>query len=203
MQEAKGVDQPDLEELRAIMADIRRDDHRASNVIERLRGLMERKHLQSASLDIGSLIGETVSLVRAEAAHHRVTLSTDVSAGLLPVMGDRVHLQQVLLNLLVNAIDAVKGQPECERRVEVSARVTDAGMIEVRVRDSGSGIRPEDMTRLFDSFFTSKPHGLGMGLSICRTIIEAHGGRIKAGNNADRGATFRLTLPAEAASQAA
>ena len=195
-------DQPDLEEVRAILADIRKDAHRAGDVIDRLRGLLKRRNLQSKSLEVGALIGDTVSLVRPDAVARHASVSADVPPGLPQVIGDRVQLQQVLLNLLLNGIDAVEGQPDVKRRIMVVAQRTDAAMLEVSVHDSGRGIAPADISKLFDSFFTSKPHGLGMGLSISRTIIQAHGGRIRAENNPDGGATFSFTLPIAAASKA-
>jgi two-component system, LuxR family, sensor kinase FixL len=195
-------DQPNLDEVRAILADIRKDAHRAGDVIGRLRGLLKRRNLQSMSMEVDALIGDTVSLVRPDAAARHVIVSADVPPGLPQVVGDRVHLQQVLLNLLMNAIDAVDGRPDAERRILVAAQMVGEGMLELSVRDSGRGIAPADMTKLFDSFFTSKPHGLGMGLSISRTIIQAHGRRIRAENNTDGGATFSFTMPIAAASKA-
>jgi PAS domain S-box-containing protein len=195
------ADQPDQEEVRAILADIRKDGHRAGDVIDRLRGLLKRRNLQSMSLEVGALIADTVSLVRPDAGARHMSVSVDVPPGLPQVIGDRVHLQQVLLNLVMNAIDAVDERPDAERRILVAAQMAGKGMLEVSVRDSGGGIHPADMTKLFDSFFTSKAHGLGLGLSISRTIIEAHGGRIWAENKSDGGATFRFTLPIATASQ--
>ena len=194
-------DPPDLEEVRAILTDIRKDAHRAGDVIDRLRGLLKRRNLQSMSLEVDALIGDTVSSVCPDAVARHVRVSAEIPPGLPKVIGDRVHLQQVLLNLLMNATDAVDGRPDAERRILVAAQMADEGMLEVSVRDSGRGIAPADMKKLFDSFFTSKSHGLGMGFSISRTIIQAHGGRIRAENNSDGGATFTFTLPIAAASK--
>jgi C4-dicarboxylate-specific signal transduction histidine kinase len=194
-------EEPDLDEVRAILTDIRKDDRRAGAVIDRLRSMLKRRNFQSTNLEMGELIAETLSLVRSDAATRQVALCADIAESLPSAVGDRVQLQQVLLNLVMNGIDAMSEQPEGQRRIVVAARPVDAGKMEVSVRDSGAGLAEADKTKLFDSFFTSKAHGLGMGLSICRTIVEAHGGHIVAENNAEGGATFRFTLPTVAASQ--
>jgi signal transduction histidine kinase len=125
-----------------------------------------------------------------------VKLDVEVPANLPPVRGDRVHLQQVLLNLILNGMDALNGASPEHRRIVVSARVGDAQTVEIAVSDTGHGIAPEKLARVFDPFFTTKPDGMGMGLPISRTIIEAHGGRLWAESNNGDGATFRFTLPA-------
>lgn len=190
-------DQPDLEELRAIVGDICKDDLRAGQVIERLRSLLKRRDLNPVPLDVAELIAESLALVQSDAKAHRVDLRAEVPAGLPAVLGDRVHLQQVLLNLMVNAIDAVEDRADARREVVVGADLDNA-TLRVSVSDNGTGIDAANLARLFDSFFSSKPNGLGMGLSISRTIIEAHGGRIWAENNAGAGATFHFTLPTAA-----
>ena len=120
-----------------------------------------------------------------------------MSGDLPPVLGDRVHLQQVLLNLIINAMDALNGASLENRRVHVSAKLDDAQLVEVAVRDTGHGIDSEKLAKIFDPFFTTKPNGMGMGLPISRTIIEAHGGKLWAERNDDVGATFRFTLKTE------
>ena len=185
---------PDVDELRAIIADIHKDDHRASEVIDRLRSLLKRRSMESHALDMGSLVDEVVALVRFDSAARGVKLETNVPTDLPPVRGDRVHLLQVVLNLIINGMDAINGEPDHQRRVTLNARSDENGMVEVAVSDSGHGVPPDTLSRVFDPFFTTKPKGMGMGLPISRTIIEAHGGRIWAENNVDRGATFRFTL---------
>jgi two-component system, LuxR family, sensor kinase FixL len=187
-------DSPDIDELRAIMSDIRKDDHRAVHVIDRLRSLLKRRKLESCPIDIGQLVDEVVAVVRFDAASRGIALQTDVPPGLPPVRGDRVHLLQVLLNLLLNGMDAVNSESDNRRHVKIHARLDEKGMIEAAVSDSGHGVPPERLGKLFEPFFTTKEKGMGMGLPISRTIVEAHGGRIWAENNADRGATFRFTL---------
>ncbi len=190
-------DRPDLVEIRAILADIRKDDQRAGNVIERMRSLLKRRELESNPVDLGELIEETVALAWADASARRVTLTMQVSANLPLVLGDRVHLQQVLLNLILNGLDAVAAGENVERMLVIRAGLGTGGNVEVAACDSGTGIPADKINSLFEPFFTTKPNGLGMGLAISRTLIEAHGGKIWAENNVDRGATFKFTLPAE------
>ena len=193
-------DPPDLDELRAILVDIRLDDQRAGGVIDRLRALLKRRSFVPRALSLSDELANVMSLARSDAATRKVALQIDVASGLPRVMGDPVHLQQVLLNLILNAMDAVEDAPAARRKVTVRAQRHGEGGIEVAVEDSGPGIAPERLGRLFEPFFTTKANGMGIGLAISRTIIEAHGGRIWAENNADLGATFCFTLPlAEAA----
>jgi len=188
---------PDLQEVRAILADIRRDDQRAGSVIDRMRSLFKKRSLELKPLDLGGLLAETVALARPDARARRVVLSLQVPFRLPAVRGDRVHLQQVLLNLILNGMDAMADNAETERLLTLSARTAPEGGVEVSVSDRGTGISPEKMERLFEPFFTTKPDGMGMGLAISQTIIEAHGGKIRAENNVVRGAVFKFTLPAE------
>lgn len=185
---------PDLQEVTAILADIRKDDKRAGEVIDRMRAMLKRREFQAGELDLNTLVEEVASLVRPNAEARKVTLALDLAPCLLPVRGDRVQLQQVLLNLLLNAMDAMDGSTGPERHVAVRTQVVD-GQGEVAVSDAGHGISKQDLKRLFEPFFTTKPTGMGMGLTISQTIIEAHEGTIIAENNANGGATFRVTLP--------
>ncbi len=186
---------PDLGEIREIVADIRKDDQRAGTVIDRMRGLLKRQPLDTRPLHVGELLGDVRLLVRADAVARQVKLEVDAPGDLPPVRGDRVHLQQVLLNLILNGMDALNGASREDRRISVSALLCGAHTIEIAVRDTGSGIPADKLGRVFDPFFTTKPNGLGMGLPISRTIIEAHGGRFWAENNNSGGATFHFTLP--------
>ena len=193
------ADVPDLDELRAIVADIRKDDERAGNVIDRLRTLLKRQKLELQPVDLARLVDEVVSLVRSDAMGRGVQLQTNIPGNLPPVRGDRVHLQQVLLNLITNGMDSMNHAQNGDHRVLIRARHNGHSMIEVAVIDSGPGIPPESINRVFDPFFTTKASGMGMGLAISRTIIEAHAGSIRAENNAThtnatRGATFVFTL---------
>jgi len=187
-------DPPDLAELRPILADIRADDQRARDVIERLRALLKRRSIEPRALAISDLFGGLATLARADAAARRITLDIESASGLPTVMGDVVHLQQVLLNLVLNAMDAVDGTAGSSRRVVVRAQ-HDRRAVEVEVSDSGHGIPPERLGLVFEPFFTTKANGMGIGLAISRTIIQAHGGRIWAESPGAEGATFRFTLP--------
>lgn len=186
---------PDLEEIRSILADIRSDDQRAGSVIERMRSLLKRHVLNTQVLDLNEVVGDVAQLARPDAATRRVKLSVKVPEHLPPVLGDRVHLQQVLLNLIVNGMDALNGSSPENRRVTVTARVDAPRAVEVSVSDTGHGIATEKLTHVFDAFYTTKQDGMGMGLPISRTIVESHGGRLWVENNNSRGATFRFTLP--------
>jgi two-component system sensor kinase FixL len=186
---------PDLEEIRTILADIRADDQRAGSVIDRMRSLLKRHVLDTQVLDLSEVVDDVAQLARADAAIRRVKLTVEVPEHLPPVQGDRVHLQQVLLNLIVNGMDALNGSSPENRRVTVSARVDAARGLEVSVSDSGHGIATEKLPHVFEPFYTTKKDGMGMGLPISRTIVESHGGRLWVDNNNSTGATFRFTLP--------
>jgi signal transduction histidine kinase len=151
--------------------------------------------LERQPLEMNSLVEDVLQLVSGDAALRGVSLSADLGPGLPKVTGDRVHLQQVLLNLILNGMDAMAGQPRERRRLIVRTRLAMDGMTELVVTDSGHGIDPDKLPRVFEPFYTTKPSGMGMGLSIARTIIEAHHGRIWAENNESGGAVFRVTLP--------
>jgi signal transduction histidine kinase len=187
---------PDLEELRSIVADTGQAVRRAKEIIDRMHALIKRREVDMRPLAIDDLVRDVMSLARAEAASKQVLLSFVAVPGLPPVAGDRVHISQVLLNLIANAMDAVQVCPVGERRVVIQARV-DSAHVEVAVCDSGPGIPAGDVGRIFEPLFSTKSDGLGMGLAICRTIIDAHGGRLWVEHNNPRasGATFRFLLP--------
>jgi C4-dicarboxylate-specific signal transduction histidine kinase len=150
-------------------------------------------------LDVNLLIRETLSLVRGEIESHDVVLQTETSEGVLNVIAQRVQLQQVFINLITNAIDAMSGVTERRKLLIVSSALCDCEEIQICVEDSGTGIDEENMPHLFEAFFTTKPHGMGMGLSICRSIIETHGGRLWAGRGRNSGVAFFIRLPTSAA----
>jgi len=186
---------PDLDELRLITADIRQGVRRAGDVIDRLRGLLKHRRLDLQPIEVESLVLDVSILVRPDAAARDVELQLRLEPRLPLVAGDRVHLSQVLINLILNAMDAI-ADSAAVRRVIVEALSTPDGRVKVAVIDSGSGVPTETMERVFEPFFTTKSTGMGMGLSISRTIIEAHGGWIWVENNPAGGATFAFTLPA-------
>jgi len=186
---------PDLEEIRTILADIRKDDQRAGNVIDRMRSLLKRRDMDKRPVDVGELIRGVVALVHSDAAARHINLDMAIADNLPPVFGDLVHLQQVLLNLIVNGMDALDEAKSADRRVSVTAALDGPGKVEIAVSDSGRGIPADNLANIFDPFFTTKSNGMGMGLPISRTIIEAHGGRLWAENGNKGGASFRFTLP--------
>ena len=186
---------PDLEELRAIVTDILRDDHRAGEVIDRLRSLLKRGKLSPLPVDLGEVVGEVLSLVRGDAAARRVRVESSLAPNLPLILGDKIHLQQVLINLLVNAMDALAGVAREERLVRVTIRPAGAAALEVEVADNGHGIASEHLPHLFEPFFTTKGSGMGVGLAVSKTIIEAHKGKLLAENDPAGGACFRFTVP--------
>jgi signal transduction histidine kinase len=186
---------PDLEEIRAILTDIRQDDQRAAGVIDRMRALLKRRRVERTSLSVEELLREVAALTRFNLAQARIQLSLDAAPGLPPVYGDRVQLQQVLLNLFVNGIAAMSQQPVERRRLTVQATKPHGNLVTVRVRDSGPGVPAQSLPRVFEPFYTTKPQGMGMGLAVSRTIIEAHQGTIWVENLPEGGACFSFTVP--------
>jgi PAS domain S-box-containing protein len=185
---------PPLDTLREILSDICRDDQRADDIVTRVRVLSRKRDFQPQGLDLNAVIADVLRLASGEAARRQVRVVTELDPALPPVRGDVVQVQQVLLNLLVNSLDAMRDTPAAARQVTVRTRADTDGRVEVAVADRGHGIRPDDLPHVFDSFFSTKAEGMGMGLAIARSIIETHDGRIWAENNAESGATFRFLL---------
>jgi two-component system sensor kinase FixL len=189
-------ERPDLKELSAIVADIRSDDQRAAEVIQRMRALLQRHSPQFETMDLRELVTQVVDLVGAEFQARHATLDLRVPSGLPGVLGDRVHLQQVLLNLLLNGLEAVQDVAEERRTLTIEALQGEDGWVEVAVRDRGLGFAAGQAATIFEPFVSTKAGGTGLGLAISRTIIEAHGGRIWAENAPDGSAIVRFTLKA-------
>jgi signal transduction histidine kinase len=185
------------EEIGEILADIAADDQRAGEVIRRMRALLRKDESAPMTLDVNDLVTEVVGLVRGEMILQNVSLALELLPGLPRVHGDRIQLQQVLLNLMMNALDAMKETSGGNRKVTVRSSAPDARTVQVSVEDAGTGLPVDKFEEVFEPFVTTKPHGMGLGLAICRSIIQSHGGRIGSANNTDRGATFWFTLPAE------
>jgi PAS domain S-box-containing protein len=191
---------PNLEKVRATFESIIRAGNQASDVIGRIRALIKKVPAHKSPLDINETIRETIALTRGEMQHHYILLQTDLANDLPIIRGDRVQLQQVILNLIMNAIEAMSEVSEGSRVLLIGSRADAPDGVIVTVQDSGPGLKPECLDRIFDPFYTTKPTGMGMGLSICRSIAEEHGGRLWATANAARGAIFQFTLHQNGAS---
>jgi len=186
---------PNLEKAREALAAIVKDGHRAADVVQRIRQLVTKTEPHKAQVDVNDALRDVLSLVLPQLQHHGVSLTVELASGLPPVRGDRVQLQQVMMNLAINGMEAMGAVTDRPRELSVQSR-HESDHVVVTVQDSGTGIDPDKVDRVFDAFFTTKPGGMGMGLSICRSIIQAHGGRLTAGSNAGPGATFQFSLPA-------
>jgi C4-dicarboxylate-specific signal transduction histidine kinase len=185
----------DPEEVRQALDRIVSNGRRAGDVIGRIRALVTKAPPRKDRLDINDTIREVIALTRSELRSSGTSLRTQLADGLPLIPGDRIELQQVMLNLILNAVEAMSGSDEGSRELLISTDEDGANGVRIAVRDRGPGLRPESVDRLFDAFYTTKPDGMGMGLSICRSIIEAHGGRVWATTNLPQGAAFQFTLP--------
>jgi signal transduction histidine kinase len=189
------ADQPNLEEARQAATRIVRNGHRAGDIIKSIRALTRKSSPEMVSLDINDVIREVIVLMGAEFRRHGVRVETLLSSDLESVVGDRVQLQQVVLNLIMNGIEAMADLVHGQRRLQIRSANAESDSVLVAVQDSGHGLDPAQTGRLFEAFFTTKPQGMGIGLSICRSIIDAHGGRLWASPNLPNGAVFQFTLP--------
>jgi PAS domain S-box-containing protein len=192
-----GAQPPNLNEVRQILDQITDDSKRAGDIIDRIRALIKKAPPRKEGLEINEAILEVIALTRGEVLQNSVSVRTQLAEGLPLIQADRVQLQQVILNLIVNAVEAMSDASEGARELLISTSGDASNGVLVSLRDSGPGLDPANLERLFDAFYTTKSSGLGMGLSICHSIIEAHGGRIWAGANEPRGAAFHFTLPLE------
>jgi C4-dicarboxylate-specific signal transduction histidine kinase len=185
---------PNLDEAREAARRIIRDGNRAGEVITRIRALLRKTDTEKARLDINQTIREVVMLTRNEAARKGVTLRLDLAADLPPVLGDRVQLQQVILNLVMNGVEAMASASSRPRELHIRSRRHESDKALIAVQDSGVGLDGQNLEKLFDAFYSTKPQGMGMGLAISRSIVEDHGGRLWAAPNDGPGATFQFTL---------
>jgi C4-dicarboxylate-specific signal transduction histidine kinase len=190
------------DDLRAAAAAIVADGKRASSVISRMRTLLKKQNTVMGEIDINDAIQEVASLLSNESSRHRILMSTELAAGLPRVRGDRVQLQQVMVNLVMNAVDATRAISDGPREILIRS-AKDAESVVVSVEDSGTGFTPEQLERIFEPFFTTKAQGIGMGLSISRSIVESHSGKLSASSRKPRGARFEFTLPMAGADEAA
>ena len=190
------LDPPDLAEVRSAVDSIIGDGMRASNVVQRLRALTKKTDLHMVPLNVNEVIAEVADLLQREVSDHAASLQLELASVSPPVMGDRVQLQQVIINLVVNGMEAMASIIDRPRVLVIRSRLHEGDQMLVEVQDCGTGIDPAVLDRLFSAFFTTKPHGMGMGLSICRSIVQTHGGKIWASRNAvGPGTTFQFTLP--------
>jgi signal transduction histidine kinase len=186
---------PDLGEVREALGCIVDDIDRAGNIIERIREQVKKAPPRKDHFDLNEAINEVIGLARSAITRNVVSVQTRLAEGQLPVDGDRVQLQQVVLNLILNAVEAMGSAREGPREMSISTEQSQANGILVAIRDSGPGIESANLDRVFEAFYTTKSSGVGMGLSICRSIVDAHGGRLWASANVPRGAIFQFTLP--------
>jgi C4-dicarboxylate-specific signal transduction histidine kinase len=184
------------DQIRAILAEIRREDLRASDVIRHVRSLVRRREAEDQLIDVNDVARGVLRLAGPDAERRGVVVAVELDGALPAVRGDRVGIEQVLLNLVINGMDAMEDAPSGTRLLTVRTERNGAGTVGVSVIDTGHGIPATLLPRLFDSFVTTRMDGMGLGLSISRSILEAHGGSIRAANNTDRGATIHFTLPA-------
>jgi C4-dicarboxylate-specific signal transduction histidine kinase len=191
---------PDLEEVRQALDRIVKDANRAGEVIGRIRELIKKAPARKDWVDINEAIGEVIEITRGEAVKNGASVQTALGEGLPLIEGDRVQLQQVVLNLIVNAVQAMCAVAEGLRELSITTAQAEPNGVLVAVKDSGPGLTPASLENLFAPFYTTKPGGLGLGLSICRSIIEAHGGRLWTSANEPRGAIFQFTVPAQSGS---
>jgi C4-dicarboxylate-specific signal transduction histidine kinase len=187
---------PDFMEVEGALREIAKDGKRSGEIMHRLRNLLKKSEIDQAPVDLNEVALEIVALVQADFTAAGVSLTHDLARDLPPVLGDRIQLEQVVLNLLANGLEAAKDLTGRVRTVQVATRKEDEGRAGLTVRDSGPGLSPEILGRVFEPFFTTKAQGMGLGLAVSKSIIEAHGGRLWAEPNQDRGAVFHLTLPA-------
>jgi signal transduction histidine kinase len=189
---------PDLDEAKAALQRIVTNGHGAGTVIENIRALFKRDARTRTSLDVNNLIREALALMRDDLQTHRIAVQADYNRSFPWIEGNRVQLHQVLVNLITNAIDSMATE-DGQRVLSLRSEVDGSGSVMVSVEDTGEGVEPSTIHRIFNPLFTTKAHGMGMGLAICRSIIEAHGGRLCVTANLPRGAIFHFTLPVVAA----
>jgi C4-dicarboxylate-specific signal transduction histidine kinase len=187
---------PDLKQVRDALDDIIKDGRRVGEIIQRIRALVKKAPAQTDLLDINEIITETIALTRGEILRNGISLETQLAKRLPLVRGDRIQLQQVIMNLLMNAVEAMSTVDKEIRELQIATSKDQEDYVSITVSDSGPMLKPESLNRFFEPFYSTKPTGMGMGLSICRSIIEAHDGRIWASTNVPRGAILHITLPA-------
>jgi signal transduction histidine kinase len=190
-----GQEPPNVERARSVLKRVVSDGGRASEVIRSIRGMLEKGSQERVQLDVNDLIREVMTFVRADLKHHGITVRTELAERLPRISAVRIQLQQVLLNLIANAVESMASIEDRARVLTVRSQKADGRGILLTVEDTGTGIDQADVERIFDAFFSTKPEGMGMGLSICRSIVEAHDGRITASQASPHGSIFQVSLP--------
>jgi C4-dicarboxylate-specific signal transduction histidine kinase len=186
---------PDLAKARRSVEWVISDGNRASEVVRRVRALAKKTDVEKTPLDINTVVSEVIAPIQREFGSHQISLRTELTPALPTILGDRVQLQQVIINLVMNGIEAMQTVTDRPRELVIRSGEDETHQVYLSVKDCGIGISAENANRLFNAFFTTKSRGLGMGLSICRSIVEAHGGRLSASRNQEAGATFQFVLP--------
>jgi C4-dicarboxylate-specific signal transduction histidine kinase len=186
---------PDLDEARAAMTRVVTEGHRAAELIASIRAMFKRENQKRAPMDVDELVRTVLILLHHEVESHLVTVQTDLASAIPPMSGDRTQLQQVLVNLVMNAIEAMDTVTDRERVLTLKTEIRGSDLVQITVKDTGPGLEPKNIDRIFEAFFTTKSRGMGMGLSICRSIIESHDGSLSASPGNPHGAVFRIALP--------
>jgi C4-dicarboxylate-specific signal transduction histidine kinase len=189
-----GAEQPDINELKEALDDIIADDKRAREVIRRVRSMLKGRSSEVEKMDLNETVRDAVKLVERESSHRNIPIRLDLEADMPRVLGDRIQIGQIVINLIINAMEAIGDDPGIPRQITIRSRRDDNGEVIVSVQDTGKGFDPASIGTLFEPFHTTKAGGLGLGLSISRSIIESHGGRLFASPNKDRGSTFSFSL---------
>src|SRR5262249_10273539 len=182
-------------EVRTILTEIVNEGHRAGDILTSVRATFRKERHEGLPLNVNDLVRDVLTLAHGDLEHHRIAMQIGLSEGLPDIVGERVPLQQVLLNLIMNAVEAMGAVTDRPRVLSVMTQVPDRNGVLIAVADAGTGIEPQNMNRIFEAFFTTKPQGMGMGLAICRSIVEAHGGRLWAAPRVPYGSTFNIELP--------
>jgi C4-dicarboxylate-specific signal transduction histidine kinase len=190
-------DQPDIKEIRETLIDIVKDDKRAGEIIRQIRGLVKKEVLSNKPYKLNGIIKNVLKLLHSEIVIQDIILTTDLDSGIKTLSGDSIQMQQVILNILMNAIEAVKEQTADTRSIKISTRVDGENGVFVSITDTGPGIREDKMEKIFDSFHTTKSEGMGLGLSLCHSIVDASGGNLQAENSPEGGAKLTIWLPYE------
>lgn len=190
-------DDPNVEKVKALTARIAASGRRASDIVQHVRGMAAKRRPERSAIDLNEIVQESLTFIRHEIESHSIGIATNLARGLPRTMGDRIQLQQVIVNLLINSVQAVETQGRDGRAICIGTHLTDRGALAFTLRDTGPGIPPDDIDRIFEGFFTTKEAGMGIGLAICQSIISEHGGSITAANHPDGGAQFRFEIPVE------